>query len=61
MIHTLLLFLVDILLLRPEYQHGGEVWVSKQGADAGDDVSIVHITDLIVDQDFMTLKRGPPW
>jgi hypothetical protein len=61
MIHTLLLFLINVVLLRPEHQHRGKVWISEQGTNAGDDVPIVHITYLVINQDFMTLKRWPPW
>jgi hypothetical protein len=61
MIHTLLLFLINIVLLRPENQHRGKVWVSKQGTNTGDDVSIVHFAHLIVDQDLVAFKWGPPW
>ena len=61
MIHVLLLVLIYVVLLWLEHQHWGKIWVSKQGVNAGNDVSVVYFIYLVVGQDFMMLKQGPPW
>ena len=60
MIHTILLLLVNIVLFRLEHQHRRKVRVSKQGTNAGNDVSIVNFTYLVVSYDLMTFKGWPP-